>query len=230
MLIIQVKGNVPPVPEPPTVTITMTPASVITGAVLNFAATGVSEDDLTYQWNLAGVAIAGATLETYARTTVLADNGKAITCTVTDTHAQTGVSAGQTMVVSAPPFPGTHVLQIEKISEAFGIIVTGCGVATNVPGDISPTLVGPPMDVVPFVASWVQISYQSAPNTITTCNISGLISAVPFTSITFKNSTGLITTIPYADVQWSGASQFTLTAAPAMLGAIGTTTEMYITP
>jgi hypothetical protein len=93
----------PPAPEPPTVTVTMTPASVVEGAVLNFAATGVGTGYLTYQWNLDDVAIAGATLETYARTTVLADNTKVITCTVTDTHAQAVVSEGQTMAVTVPP-------------------------------------------------------------------------------------------------------------------------------
>jgi hypothetical protein len=96
-------------PAAPTVTITMTPANVIEGAVLAFVATGVSAGALTYQWNLGGVAIAGATLATYDRTTVIADNAGVITCTVTDVHAQTGVSAGQTMVVTVPVTPVVFV-------------------------------------------------------------------------------------------------------------------------
>jgi hypothetical protein len=114
-------------PAAPTVTITMTPASVIEGAVLNFAATGVGAGTLTYQWNLAGVAIAGATLVTYARTTVLADNSGVITCTVTDVHAQTGVSAGQTMVVAIQPRVHTIAMAPASVSEGGVLTFTSTG-------------------------------------------------------------------------------------------------------
>jgi hypothetical protein len=109
------------VPPAPTVTITMTPATVEAGVALVFVATGVSTVALTYQWKMDGLAIVGATAATYNRVTQLADNGKVITCTVTDTFAQEATSTGETMLVTAPlPAPPTITINVAPLTVIAG--------------------------------------------------------------------------------------------------------------
>jgi putative cell wall-binding protein/peptidoglycan/xylan/chitin deacetylase (PgdA/CDA1 family) len=100
-------------PVLPTVSGTAKVGQVLTATVAPWAPAPV---DLTYQWNAAGVAIAGATALTY--TPVAADVGKAITFTVNGTKAGydplSATSVATAPVVAAvpptdPPTPGTSI-------------------------------------------------------------------------------------------------------------------------
>jgi hypothetical protein len=90
---------------PISISIAPTAPVVVDGEIITFTATATGSGALTYQWLLGGVAIAGATLVTYARTTVLADSGLVITCTVTDAQLQTATSNEATMTVNPPVAP-----------------------------------------------------------------------------------------------------------------------------
>ncbi len=102
-------------PPLPTVTIEPIDPAVFETEVIPFVATttgtGVVVNTpsgaaaITLQWNLDGVPISGQQSSTYDRTTVLADNTKVITCTVTDTAGQVVESLPSTMTVTTPPPP-----------------------------------------------------------------------------------------------------------------------------
>jgi hypothetical protein len=183
-------GDLPVYPRvvpPPTVTITMTPASVIEGAVLAFVATGVSSVALTYQWNLNAVAIAGATLATYDRTTVLADNAGVITCTVTDTEAQATTSAGQTMVVALPEVVQAYQMTVGAYSvTAEGYSDVAIGIAY---GSMNTTVHTPyQLMEISATGSIFRLAYNSG--------VSPTVGY--FSKLRFTTSTGVVTEIPGA--------------------------------
>lgn len=92
-----------------TVSIAADDIDVIEGAVITFTATpGGGDGNYTYQWNLDGAPISGATAASYPRTTVIGDNGKVITCTVTSAGSP-ATSNGLTMVVAPAYTPPVYV-------------------------------------------------------------------------------------------------------------------------
>ncbi len=93
------------VPPAPVVTVAPIAPNVVYGTVINFVATASGYGALTYQWLLDGSSISGATSSTYNRTTVLSDNGRLITCAVTDSVAQTSNASPATMTVTDPAQP-----------------------------------------------------------------------------------------------------------------------------
>lgn len=99
----------------PVISVHPAPQTVVDGGVANFSVTAAATGGgaLAYQWRKGGVAIAGATSASYARTVVLGDSGSTFTCAVTESGGSnngTTVSSGAlltvTPIVVGPGFTG----------------------------------------------------------------------------------------------------------------------------
>ena len=123
-------------PPAPTCSIAPIDPSVITGATINFVATATAyKDGINYQWLLDGADIAGAVAATYDRVSDIADNGKVISCRVSDNHTQTVISNTSTMAVALPAVPTITIAPIDpSVTEgdviAFTATASGTGTLT----------------------------------------------------------------------------------------------------
>ncbi len=125
-------------PNAATVNIEPINPSVIVPTVINFVATAFGAGTITYQWELDGVPIAGATTSVYDRTTVIDDDGKVITCKVTDGLGAQATSAPSTMTVALPVPPTITIAPIDPAVLDGDVIpfvatTTGTGVVVNTP-------------------------------------------------------------------------------------------------
>ena len=92
-------------PAPPTITAQPASATVTTGATATFTVVASGTAPLSYQWNLGGTAITGATSASYTTpATTLADNGSSFTVTVTNAQGTVTSSAAILTVQAAPVF------------------------------------------------------------------------------------------------------------------------------
>lgn len=116
-------GSVPSNTVAPVISGSTTVGSVLT--TTDGTWTGTAPITYTYQWNRSGVAIAGATNNTY--TTVNADIGENITCTVTATNAfGSDTATSNTIVVVAEQLIATmhHEWYFQNVLDASGNIIT----------------------------------------------------------------------------------------------------------
>ncbi len=92
-------------PAPPTITTQPASATVTAGATATFTVVASGTAPLSYQWNLGGTAITGATSASYTTpATTLADNGSSFTVTVTNAQGTVTSSAAVLTVQAAPVF------------------------------------------------------------------------------------------------------------------------------
>jgi hypothetical protein len=93
-----------PTTQAPAIITQPTAQTINDGSTATFSVTASGSSPLSYQWNLGGAAISGATSTTYTTGTLaIADTGKSYTVTVTNSVGSVTSSAATVTVHAAPP-------------------------------------------------------------------------------------------------------------------------------